>query len=485
MPVTAHQETILQSAKVIPLPRPGSPVNRTRKLRIVQWIFWSALVVVAAVGSEIWWSRSQAAIKFETLPLERGRIEMNITATGTLNPVVNVQVGSQVSGNIKALYADFNTQVKKGQLVAMIDPQLFQAQVEQARGATAAARSAVITAQAQYEKASSDLKTMVAGKRNLEALQEKDQANALNAENQWHRSDGLFKQGIISQQDYDAAKAAFEAARSQVAADQAQIEAADSSIQSGRALVDAALQQSQTAQAQERQSEAALAQSEINLEHTRILAPVSGTVIARHFDVGQTVAASFQAPDIFDIAQDLTRMQVDMNVDESDVGTIRRGQPVSFTVDAYPGFIFHGNVTDVRKAPIVTQNVVTYDVVVEVFNPDLRLFPGMTANAGILTASQEDALKIPNAALRFRPSADVLKKYGLTAAKPGTQQIYLQTGGKLTAVPIKLGISDGKFTAVSSAHLKAGDMAVIRATSAAASTPAASAPGGTPRRPGM
>jgi HlyD family secretion protein len=187
-------------------------------------------------------------------------------------------------------------------------------------------------------------------------------------------------------------------------------------------------------------------------------------VIARHFDVGQTVAASFQAPDIFDIAQDLTKMQVDTNVDESDVGTIQPGQSAAFTVDAYPDSTFQGVVTDVRKAPITQQNVVTYDVVVGVANPDIKLFPGMTANVSILTAHLDDTLKVTNAALRFHPSADLLKQTGITLTKGSGAQIYLLRQGKLTAVPIKLGLSDGKSTAISGPGLKPGDAAVVRAS---------------------
>ncbi len=486
MPAIAKPEPAREPAKIIALPKPTTGNRYIEKHRFPQWIFWAGIVLLAAVAGERWYAHSQAAVKFETAPLERGPIESNITATGNLNPVVNVQVGSQVSGNIKALYADFNTKVKQGQLVALIEPQLFQAQVDQASGAAAAAASTVVTARAQYEKANSDLEAAQANRRNLESLEAKDQANALNAQNQWARVDLLFTQGIASEQDHDAAKAAFESSRSQVAADQAQIEAADHNIQSLRALVDAALQQSHTAQAQQRQAEAVLAQAKINLGHTRIVAPVSGTVIARHFDVGQTVAASFQAPDIFDIAQDLTQMQVDTNVDESDVGTIRTGQPVNFTVDAYPGIVFHGQVTDIRRAPIVTQNVVTYDVVIQVSNPDLKLFPGMTANVSILTDRQSAVLKVPNSALRFHPTADLMKKYGLSTSKPGTQSIYLLAGNQIKAVPVKLGISDGKFTAISAAGLTAGDAVIVRATtSGAAPTTPTGTNGGGGRRPGM
>jgi HlyD family secretion protein len=290
---------------------------------------------------------------------------------------------------------------------------------------------------------------------------------------------------VVSQQDHDTAKAAYDASQAQITADQSQISAAEQSMQAARAQVNVAITQLSAARAQSNQVSASLRQAQINLEHTRIVAPVSGTVIARHFDVGQTVAASFQAPDIFDIAQDLTQMQVDTNVDESDVGSIRTGQSASFLVDAYPGMVFRGKVTDVRKAPIVAQNVVTYDVVIAVSNPDIKLFPGMTANVTIITSRVDNALKVPNSALRFRPAADLLKQSGITSAPPGTQ-LYLLKNGKLTAVPVKFGISDGRFTAVASApDLKAGDQVVVRASSAAQTTGGGSSSAPVRRLPGM
>ena len=486
MMVIAQQEPAQDSAEAITLPRVARTAVRSRRRRVFRWLLWTGLGVLAAVVGEVWWSRSQAQVKFETVALERGPIEASVTATGTLNPVVNVQVGSQVSGNIKALYADFNTKVKRGQLVALIDPQIFQAQVDQASGAAGSASAAVLTADAQVERAKADLAGATANKNNLQSVLAKDRANEQNAKVQWERAEKLIAEGVVSQQDRDTAKAAYDASLAQITADQSQIDAAEHSIQSARAQVNVAIAQWSAAQAQERQAQAALSQAKINLQHTRIVAPVSGTVISRHFDVGQTVAASFQAPDIFDIAQDLTRMQVDTNVDESDVGTIRTGQSATFTVDAYPSTSFHGNVTDVRKAPIVTQNVVTYDVVIKVSNPDLKLFPGMTANVSILTAKQEGVLKSPNSALRFHPTADLLKRNGLPLPSSGVPQIYVLAGNKLKAVPVKLGISDGKFTAVSSNELKVGDTVVVRATTAAAAQPATtSAPGGGLRRPGM
>jgi HlyD family secretion protein len=301
--------------------------------------------------------------------------------------------------------------------------------------------------------------------------------------------DALFSDGIASRQDHDSAKAALDAAEAQVAADQSQIEASKQTIQSAQAQVSVAQAQLGSAQAQERQAQAVLQQAKINLEHTRITAPVDGTVIARRMDVGQTVAASFAAPTIFEIAQDLTKMQLDTNVDESDVGNILAGQKATFTVDAYPGTTFQGLVTNIRKAPISAQNVVTYDVVIAVSNPDLKLFPGMTANARILTTKLDDALKVPNAVLRVHPSAAVLTKVGLpsTPAPAGKQQVYVLSGGKLKAVPVTFGISDGKSTAVTAGDLKAGELVVVRFTTGAAAsttTTTTSAPGASGGRRG-
>ena len=290
----------------------------------------------------------------------------------------------------------------------------------------------------------------------------KDKANALNANNQYQRQDGLFKAGIISQQDEDTTKAAQDAAAAQVVSDQAQIDAAKQTILSAQAEVRVVKAQLGSAQAQERQAQASLDQAKVNLAHTQITAPVDGTVIARDMNVGQTVAASFQTPTIFEIAQDLTKMQLDTNVDESAVGNIVAGQSATFTVDAYPGTTFRGLVTAVRKAPINAQNVVTYDVVIAVSNPDLKLFPGMTANARILTLKVDNALKVQNSVLRVHPSPAVLAQAGLPPAQPGKQVVYVMQAGKPEARPVTFGISDGKFTAVTSGDLHEGDHVVVR-----------------------
>ncbi len=458
-----------------------TPPTRTLfRNKRAKWALALGLVLVAAVAVELWRIHSQNAIGYETVPVDRGPIQASVTATGTLNAVVDVQVGSQVSGNIKALYADYNTKVTKGQLVALIDPETFQAQVDQAQAALGSVHSAVLTAGAQVVKANSDLAGATASEKGVESIAAKDRANALNARAQWQRLDSLFSAGVVSQQDHDSAKAAYDASQAQVTADEAQIEAAKQTIQSAQAQVNVAKSQLGSAQAQERQAQATLAQAKINLAHTRITAPLDGTVIARRMDVGQTVAASFQAPTIFEIAQDLTKMQLDTNVDESDIGNISVGQKATFTIDAYPSTTFRGQVANVRKAPINAQNVVTYDVVITISNPDLKLFPGMTANARILTAKLDDALKVPNAVLRLHPSSAVLKQVGLPPAQPGKQEIYVLSGEKLKTVPVTFGLSDGKFTAVTSGDVQVREPVVVRfttsATSAAGSAPAPSAP---------
>jgi HlyD family secretion protein len=441
--------------EVAPPPRKGWP-------KWVKWALAAAVLLAVGIGVERWLSGSRAAIRYETVPIERGPVQASVTATGTLNPVINVLVSSQVSGNIKALYADWNSKVKKGQLVAEIDPQIFQSQVDQAQAVMNSAHAAAQTAGAQVERAQAELAAAIAAQKAAEAAVARDRANELNAQAQFQRVDELFRAGIVSRQEHDSARAAYDASRAQVEADQAQVDAAARNIQSARAQVRVAESQLASARAQERQAQAAYTQAQINLGHTRILAPVDGTIIARRMDVGQTVASTLNPPTIFEIAQDLTKMQVDTNVDESDIGNVLVGQNATFTVDAYPATTFHGKVIDVRKAPISTQNVVTYDVVIGVENPDLKLFPGMTVNARIFTARLENALKVPNAVLRLKPSAEVLAKLGLPTPRADRPQVYIVTNGKLRAVPVAYGLSDGRFTAIVSGDVRAGDRVVSR-----------------------
>jgi HlyD family secretion protein len=478
----------LPAELAVPPPDSAPPPQIGKRSRN-KWAKWALVIVIVAVlgiSVELWRIHAQNKIGYDTVAVERGLIQASVTATGTLNAVVDVQVGSQVSGNIKALYADFNTKVAKGQLVALIDPEAFQAQVDQAQAALGSVHSAATTLEAQVIKANADVAGTMASEKGVESIAAKDRANELNAKTQWQRADSLFSGGLISQQDRDSAKATYDAAQAQVAADESQIEAAKQTIQSAQAQVQVVRSQLSSGRAQERQAQAVLDQAKINLAHTRITAPVDGTVIARRMDVGQTVAASFAAPTIFEIAQDLTKMQLDTNVDESDIGNITAGQTATFTVDAYPGTTFRGQVTNVRKAPINAQNVVTYDVVITVANPDLKLFPGMTANARILTAKLDDTLKLPNAVLRLRPSAAVLKQVGLPPPQAGKPTIYAAPGGKLQAIPVTFGLSDGKFTAVTTGDLQVGEQVVVRfTTSTAAPSASTPSPGGSRRGPGL
>lgn len=470
-------ERVLAGPIVVPSPRPEKNIRP----KWFKGALAAGFALLLAGGSFLWRAHAQNTIRYETVAVERGSIQAKVTATGTLNAVVDVLVSSQVSGNIKALYADWNSKVKKDQLVALIDPEIFQSQVDQASATLRSAHAATITAQAQLEKSKADLSAANASEKNAEAMAAKDLANETNAKAQWERADELFREQVTDQQDTDTAKATYDASLAQVTADQAQIDATKQNIKSAQASVKVAQSQLATAAAQERQAQAALQQAQINLDHTRIMSPVDGTVVARRMDVGQTVASTLNPPTIFEIVQDLTKMQVDTNVDESDVGNVVAGQKATFNVDSYPDTTFDGVVADVRKAPIVTQNVVTYDVVITVDNSGLKLFPGMTANVTILTAKLDNVLKVPNSVLRFRPSAAVAKKAGLGSVQADKQQVYLIANGKFSAVPVKVGLSDGKYTAVSSSQLQPGALLVVRATLGSSSSnapPAGSVPSG-------
>lgn len=337
------------------------------------------IIVVLAGGFFLyrWSGKNGSNQKFRLAKVERGEINFVVTATGTINPVINVLVGSQVSGTIKALHADFNSQVKEGQVIAQIDPAIFQAQVDQAR-------ASVLTNQANLLNSKSNLE-------NAKANLVKAEVAVVDTKRTLDRYVPLVEKKVIAQATMDTAQANYDTAVAQRDIAKAQVESATSQVASSKAQVE--------------QAKAALKMAETNLRYTTIRSPVNGTVISRNVDVGQTVAASLQAPTLFTIAKDLTRMQVDTNVSEADVGRITVGQDATFTVDAYPGRNFRGKVFEVRNAPIIVQNVVTYDVVIQVENKDLKLKPGMTANVSVMIAHREGALKIPNAALRFRPES--------------------------------------------------------------------------------
>lgn len=437
-------------------------------------------MLVAAAGA--WFiigkRRDEAVPKFETAAADRGRITARVTATGTLSALVTVQVGSQVSGRIALLNADFNSSVKKGELIARIDPQLFKATLEQARA------------------------NLVAAKGNLA----KAQAQAVDLERQAQRSEQLAQRNLIAPADRDTAVANANAAKAQV----------------------------QASEGAEAQANASLMQAQVNLAYTDIISPIDGVVISRSVDVGQTVAASMQAPVLFTIAEDLRRMQVDTNISEADVGKLSAGMPAIFTVDAYPTQRFAGKVRQVRNAPQTVQNVVTYDAVIDVENPDLKLKPGMTANVTFVYMDREDVMRVPNAALRYRPAPELLPKGAAAPGRPnsqvaadgsaarragggagagagtgaGAQQprtprapgareggrdsdrktVWVLRNGQPEAVSIRAGVTDGTFTEVAEVAdnaIQPGDAVITGAAGDAAAggqRPPGGAPGGFGRR---
>ncbi|MBT1074890.1 efflux RND transporter periplasmic adaptor subunit [Geobacter grbiciae] len=374
----------------------------------------AAVLVVAGVAAYFTLNKKPETV-FKTAKIERGDIVSTVSATGNLAAVVTVQVGTQVSGTIQKLFVDYNSPVKKGQVIAQIDPSLFSAQVEQTRGN-------YLNAQANLQRVRADLAD---ARRNLE------------------RNRQLLKDGVVSQSDFDVADNRYQMA-------QATVKAAEGSVA---------------------QTRGAFSQSETNLRYATIRSPVDGIVVSRNVDVGQTVAASFQTPTLFTIAQDLTRMEIDTSVDEADISRVQVGQPVSFTVDSYPENRFTGTVRQVRNAPVVTQNVVTYVVVIDVDNKDMKLKPGMTANVSIETARKDNVLKLPSAALRFRPKkgGDEKEAKGQQAGqeqrrkkREGGQQVYiLGPENKPVPVPVKTGIGNDGQVELVSGNLKENDQVII------------------------
>jgi HlyD family secretion protein len=375
-----------------------------------------------ASGLYLYLKKENSAPKYRTSKIERGAIVDTITATGTINAVTTVSVGSQISGTIRKLFVDYNSRVRKGEVIAQIDPQLLEAAVIQAQGNLDNAKAALMKAK----------------------------VSVTDTERTYRRNKELLPNGFVAQSDVDAAQTAYEQA----------------------------VAQEKSAEASVLQAGGALKVAHTNLAYATIRSPVDGIVISRNVDVGQTVAASFQTPTLFSIAQDLTKMQIDTNVDESDIGRAARGQHVDFTVDAWPEKTFTGQVAQVRNAPIITQNVVTYDVVILVDNRDLLLKPGMTANVTIQVKKFENILKIPNAAMRYRP-ADKTKESGGggTARKeaPGQRVYRIGKDGKPVAFRVKTGVSDGEYSELLVGDLTEGDNLITgdapKGSAAAAGSP--------------
>jgi HlyD family secretion protein len=405
----------------------------------------SAVLLTATVALTAFYrTASDGTPELTTAAVSRGAVVQSVKATGTLEAVTTVQVGSQVSGTIASLQADFNSQVKKGQVIARLEPSLFQAQVDQAS-------ATLVKLQADAAKANVSLQ---------------------DAQVQQRRAETLSSQQLLPTSELDAARVA--------------------TLEAQAAL--------KSAQAQVTQARAALSQAQVNLSHTTITAPIDGIVISRSVDVGQTVAASMQAPVLFTIAQDLREMQVNASVDEADIGQIATAQTVTFQVDAYPGKTFTGSVRQVRLAPVVDQNVVSYVTVIDVPNPELQLKPGMTANVAITIARADDVLKVPNAALRYRPDARTLEAHGLAAApaadRPRAERargertqaqterrqthrrVWVLSGETLTSVRVETGVDDGTTTAIVGGDLKEGARVVtgVVQTTTATTQPSSGSP---------
>src|SRR6266478_5550076 len=368
----------------------------------------SLVVVAILVGGAVWgyfYAQSRGNVpKYRLVRVERGPLTAAVSATGNLNAVITVQVGSQVSGQIKELMVDFNSIVKKDQVIARIDPDIFLAKVNQAKADVESARATVLNQEAQVERARADVENARAALAEAKAQTAKAQVAVVDAKRDFDRKTELFARKLIARSDLDTSQAAHDSAIAQVEAAKAHDQALASAIQSSTAQLRVAQAMLVSARAQVDQKNAALKQAQVDLDHTTILAPVNGVVVSRQVDVGQTVAASLQAPVLFTIAQDLTKMQVETSVDEADIGRLKLEDRATFTVDAFPGETFAGIVTQIRKAPQVVQNVVTYTVIVGVENPSGKLMPGMTANVKLVVAQKPNALKVPNAALRFRPA---------------------------------------------------------------------------------
>ncbi len=402
--------------------RPAPGMTRGTRLRL---ILGAVAVVAAGVGASAYYvSRGAALPQVTTAVISRGAVTKIVATTGTVQPVTSVTVGSQVSGTVSWLGADFNSIVQKGQIIARLDPSLLDAAVQQAN-------SGLVKANADRDRS---------------------RVTLLDAQVTYGRTKELSDRQLVSRSDLDAASLAVAAAAASLKGVEAQVVQAQASVNQAR----------------------------VTLDHTVIAAPISGTVIQRSVDVGQTVAASMSSPIIFVIAADLTRMQLNATIDESDIGQIQPGQPVTFTVDAYQGTEFSGIVSQVRLQATVVSNVTTYPTIIDVANPDSKLRPGMTATVRVVVASRSDVLRIPNSALRFRPAPEMLKALGQqaapaasTAKRPASEgRAWTSAAGVLSPVAVRVGISDGTFTELLEPGLAAGTKVVTAITSAKTSVTA-------------
>lgn len=392
--------------KLVPFPTP--PPARHEPHSNKYWLMAGlSALLIAAIAAAAWWALGErSSVHYVTAPVTRGAVIRTVTATGTVNPELTIIVGTYVSGVIQELFCDYNTRVKKGQVCARIDPRPYQSVVDQNKANLAVAKAQL----------------------------EKDQANLTYTRLALDRAGILVQTHAVSQDAYDNARNSHDQAQAQIAFDQATIQ----------------------------QRQAALDAAQINLDYTNIVSPVDGTVVSRNVTMGQTVAASFQTPTLFLIATDLTRMEVDANVSESDIGGIKPGNKAGFTVDAYPKRTFEGAVSQVRQSPQTVQNVVTYDVVIGVDNSDLTLMPGMTAASRIVIDHRSDVLRVPNQALRYVP------KSLAGAVQSDHAQLWVLREGQPVSIPVVAGLDDDNFTEIVSGDAKPGDLAI---TAEQAATP--------------
>lgn len=375
----------------------------------------STLIAMFILCGAAFFINSRKDSGYVTVPVKRTTIIEAVEASGTVNPVNTVDIGSQVSGMIKELYVDYNSKVKKGQLLAQIDPSLFQAQVEKARG---------------------DLESARSNKAKVEAMLVYDKKN-------YERYKKLYSKNYVAKSELDLAEATYKSDLAQLAASQGTIN----------------------------QAQATLNNNLTNLRYTRIISPVDGIVVSRAVDVGQTVAASFQTPTLFQVAQDLTNMQIEVNVSEADIGKIKKGQDVEYTLDGYADSVFSGKVSEVRIAPTTVSNVVTYTVIVLVDNKEQKMIPGMTANVSIITNKSENVLCVPNEALKFTPKE-------ITGGKKYKEQgIWILKDNKPQRVTIKLGAKNSDKSEIISENIKEQDRVIIKKRDEKSSTPQ----GGRPR----
>lgn len=452
--------------------------GRRRTWKRVLWIAGLALVVVASTAA--WKSVSAKETQaYAPVRVARADLQHSITATGTLQAVNTVDVGTQVSGTISALFADYNSPVKKGQVIAQIDPSQVQAQLDQARASYQSALASVQSAQNGVTAAQANV---LSSQANLNRI-----TIALNqAKQMLDLTQSMIAQGVSAKNDLIAVQSTYDQAL-------AQVEQAKAQLAQVKAQEQASQAQLLQSKAQLQQSQAQVENATVNLSRTTISAPIDGVVVARNVNVGQTVAASLQAPTLFLLAQDLTKMQVLANIDEADVGQLRTGEKVSFTVDAYPNSKFNGKISQIRLAPLVTQNVVTYTAVVEVANPDLKLYPGMTANITATTAERNGVIAVPNAALRFQPAeasaqgerpnrvaaANASPNAGSAGNRTGRPalaegesigRVYKVAGENLVPVRLVLGLTDGVNTEVVKGDLAEGDQIAVAAVAGSATT---------------